>query len=95
MFRTGELFEYSFNTTGGEVGFLAEVRVVADTLWLKDIAIYPVRGDRLLIGSSEVKKCLSQLEDMARTNGFRRLRITGKRFSGAARGRRVDLTRVL
>ncbi len=95
MFRPGDLFEYSFSTTGGEVGLLAEVQILADTLWLRDIAVYPVRGNKLLIGSTEVKRCLSQLEDMARSNGFRRLRISGKRFSGATKGRQVDLTRVL
>jgi hypothetical protein len=95
MFRAGELFEHSFRTSGGEIGLLAEVRILADTLWLKDIAVYPVHGEKLIVGSTEVKKCLSQLEGMARTNSFRRLRITGKRVSGAAKGRQVDLMRIL
>ena len=95
MFRAGELFEYSFQTIGGEVGFLAEVRITADTLWLKDIAVYPAHEEKLIIGSAEVKRCLTQLEEMARTGGFRRLRITGMRVSGAAKGRQVDLMRIL
>ena len=95
MFRAGEIFEHSFRTIGGEVGLLAEVRITADTIWLKDVAIYPVHGEKLIIGSTEVKKCLTQLEDMARTSGFQRLRITGKRVSGASKGRRVNLMRIL
>ena len=95
IFRVGELFEHKFHTIGGEIGLLAEVRIVADLLWLKDIAVYPVHGDKLIVGSIEVRKCLSELQGMAQTSGFRRLRITGKRVSGAAKGRQVDLTRIL
>ncbi len=95
MFVTGRLFEHIFKTVAGEVGLLAEVEIVADTLWLKDIAVYPTHVNELHIGQTEVKKCLLQIEEWARIEGFRRLRITGTRMSGASKGRRVNFTRVL
>ncbi len=49
MFRAGALFEHTFRTIGGEIGLLAEVRIMADTLWLKDIAVYPAHGEKLMI----------------------------------------------
>ena len=95
MFVAGELFEHTFQTHAGEVGFLAEVRVIATTLWLKDIAVYPAQAGELQLGTKETRNCLNQIKKWALAAAFSELRITGERVSGASKGRAVRITRVL
>lgn len=96
MFLRGELFEYRFDTEAGAIGFLAEVEIDGDTLHLKDIAVYPVGPATVLeAGAGTIWRSLRILEDLARKQGFVRLRITGQRLTGANPGAHVDIERRL
>jgi hypothetical protein len=96
MFLSGELFEYRFDTEAGAIGFLAEVEIDGDTLHLKDIAVYPVGPAAALeAGTPAIWRSLRILEDLARQQGFVKLRITGQRLTGANPGANVDIERSL
>lgn len=70
-FVSGELFEHVFQTPAGEIGLLAEVRVMETTLWLKDIAVYPTQVDYLRVGTAETRNCLNQIMKWALAQGFK------------------------
>ena len=80
-FVDGNLWERSFDTTDGVVDVLAEVVVDGRRVELRDMAVYPRAKGRMTVPLAEVGAA-----------GFEELRITGIRMSGAAPGRRVDLT---
>ena len=92
--KAGELFERTFQTPKGPVTFLAEVEVDGTTLWLKDIVVYG-EGTAPLTGlRAEVFAARKQLIDEAKSMGFKRLRLSGKRVassSSANPGHIVDL----
>jgi len=90
------LFEYQFEVGSDAIGFLAEIEIVGDTLHLKDIAIYP-KGiiARISVGVGPLFKWLRILEEMARSAGFRSMRITARRLSGANPGADVHIERRL
>ena len=93
--KTGDLFERTFPTPKGPVGFIAEVEVDGKTLWLKDIVVYG-EGTAPLTGlRSEVFAARSQLMNEAKLMGFDKLRLSGKRVassSSANPGHIVDVT---
>src|SRR5277367_5171057 len=96
MFLKNDLFEYRFETVAGTIGFLAEVEIDGDTLHLKDVAVYPIGSSTAVAaGTGEILKALRVLEGLAREQGFRRLRITGQRLSGANPGADVEIERSL
>ncbi|MFN7769050.1 MAG: hypothetical protein ACK5UC_17740, partial [Planctomycetaceae bacterium] len=92
--QTGSLFERSFQTSKGPVGFLAEVDVSGKTLHLKDVVIFGEGSTPLTGLTKEVLAARTQLINEARAMGFERLRITGQRVassSSANPGHLVDL----
>jgi hypothetical protein len=96
LFSAGQMFEHYFETSSGEVGFLAEVETSGSTLILKDVAVYPTgTSGSLNVGTGQVMQALHQLESMARSQGFTQLQITGTRLSGANPGGLVNITRNL
>ena len=78
-------------TSQGVIELLAEVVIEGATLQLKDVAIYPEGAARLDVGAREVMTLARRLMGEARLSGFRELRLTGVRYSGARPGREVDL----
>jgi hypothetical protein len=91
-FVDGDLWERSFETANGVVDVLAEVVVDGGRVELRDIAVYPHAQLRLSVPVAEVARWLRVVVAEARQAGFDELRLTGVRMSGAAPGRRVDLT---
>ena len=59
-------------------------------LKLKDIAVFPRGSEKLDIGAREVIGIRDQLASDAAAQGFRRLRITGERLTGANPGKKVN-----
>jgi RHS repeat-associated protein len=93
IFSAGQMFEHYFETNAGEVGVLAEVETSGSTLILKDIAVYPTgTSGSLNIGAGQVAQGINQLKDMARSQGFTALQITGVRLTGANPGALYDRT---
>jgi hypothetical protein len=93
--QTGSLFERTFQTSKGPVGFLAEVEVRGKTLHLQDAVIYGEGVTPLTGLTKEVLAARTQLITEARAMGFERLRITGHRVassSSANPGHLVDLS---
>jgi RHS repeat-associated protein len=79
-FRHGELFQHTIDTKKGPVDFLAETMIDGDTLHLKDVAIFGRKGNEALTGlQKEIFRGASELKEFAREQGFKRLKITGKR----------------
>lgn len=96
LFTAGQLFEHTFETSAGEVWFLAEVESAGSTLILKDVAVYPTgTSGSLNVGTGQVMQAPHQLENLARSQGFTQLQITGTRLSEANPGGLVNITRNL
>jgi len=60
-FIHGQLFETTFKTTEGDVGFLAEVAIEGTTLHLMNVVMEPVNARKLQVGSRAVMSARSQL----------------------------------
>lgn len=76
LFGAGQMFEHYFETSSGEVGFLAEVETSGSTLILKDVAVYPTGTlGSLNVGTGQVMQALHQLESMARSPNCRSLEL--------------------
>jgi len=59
-------------------------------------AVYPTgTSGSLNVGIGQVMQALHQLENLARSQGFRQLQITGTRLTGANPGGLVNITRNL
>lgn len=95
VFRSGELFQRTLQTSRGPVDVLAEVLIRGRTLTLQNIAIFG-RGSEPLTGlTRELLAARTQLAALARGQGFHTLRITGQRIqssTSANPGKIVDLT---
>lgn len=91
-FRQGEIIVKEFATSQGPVELAAEVVMENQTLWLKDVAIFPKGAEKLDIGIGQVLEIRSGLASEAAELGFSKLRITGTRVSGANIGKVVDVT---
>jgi hypothetical protein len=84
--KTGDLFERTFQTPKGPVGFLAETVVEGDTLVLKDVVVYG-EGTTPLTGlTREALAARTQLMAEAKALGFKKLRITGQRVQSSSSG---------
>jgi hypothetical protein len=90
-FEEGKDYETSIQTAVGSVGLLAEVHISGTTLTLKDAAIYPYDAAKLRVGIRAMRSLFRQVADEAKADGFSYLRVTAKRYSGARRGRAVDV----
>jgi hypothetical protein len=88
----GELFEATFETSAGPIGFLAEALIDGTSLHLKDVVVEPRAAARLNPGTMDILKAKEQLFESARIAGFQMLRITAERLTGATVGKKVDLT---
>jgi hypothetical protein len=63
---------------------------------LRDVAVYPAgTSGSLNVGMGQVMQALHQLENLARSQGFSQLQITGTRLTGANPGGLVNITRNL
>jgi RHS repeat-associated protein len=80
-----------FATGAGTVSMMAEAVISGKTLHLKDIAVYPKDASNLQVGTKGMLELLGRLKVEAGRQGFKELRITGLRFSGAKPGKEVDL----
>ena len=84
--RTGDLFERTFQTPKGPVGFLAETAVEGDTLILKDVVVYGEGTTPLTDLTREAFAARTQLIEEAKALGFKKLRITGQRVQTSSSG---------
>jgi hypothetical protein len=92
-FRSGTLFEWAVDIGDVRIEVLAEIVVEAQVLHLRDIAIFPTGAGRASVGAAAVMRALRrELIREIRADGFRRLRISGTRLSGARPGRTLDIT---
>ena len=92
-FKTGMLFEWAVDLGDVRIEVLAEVVVLEQVLHLRDIAIFPTGTGQASVGAAALMKALRrELIPEIRSEGFRRLRITGTRLSGARPGRTLDIT---
>jgi hypothetical protein len=76
-------------------GVLADVHIIGDRIELLDLSLYPVGPDHLPVGASQIRAIYREIESSCVQLGFKRLRMTAERLSGAGRGSRVDLERSL
>lgn len=90
-FVEGELYERTIETPSGRIDVIAEIYLHGHQLELRDIAVYPNGAGRLAVSPAELltwaRFALAEIAEQ----GFKELRITGTRLSGAGPGRRVDL----
>ena len=84
--QTGDLYERTFSTSKGEVGFLAEVEIQGDTLHLKDVVVFEESGKVLSGLTRDVLAAKSQLIEQAIQLGFKSLRLTGTRLATSTSG---------
>lgn len=89
----GELFEWVFPTPEGGIGILAEVAIEGGTLILRGVAVYPATGAiRISVGTGMLVAAKNALAAEVAGMGFTGLRIVGRRISGAAPEKEIDLT---
>ena len=92
-FQTGMLFEWAIDLGDVRLEVLAEVVVQDQVLHLRDIAIFPAGTGKASVGAADLLGALrGELIPQIRSEGFRRLRITGTRVSGAQPGRTLDIS---
>ncbi|HQU46846.1 MAG TPA: hypothetical protein PK867_28840 [Pirellulales bacterium] len=92
--KSGDLFERTFSTAKGDIGFLAEVMVQGKVLHLKDVVVFEESGKVLTGLTREVLAARTALIGEAIGMGFTGLRITGLRLatsSSAHPGHAVDI----
>ncbi len=92
-FRTGMLFEWAVDLEDVRIEVLAEVVALEEVLHLRDIAIFPSGTGKASVGAAGLMRAFRrELIPELRAEGFRRLRISGTRLSGARPGRTLDMT---
>jgi hypothetical protein len=89
--KNGDLIHREYKTASGIVEILGEARVRGDVLKIKDIAIYPKGADKLQLSPKEINDIKNQLINEVSSQGYRRLRITGHRVSGANPGKNINI----
>jgi hypothetical protein len=95
MDLVGESYDRFFDTDQGQIGVLADIYAAGDVLELRDLTVYPVGADRKAVGPQAIRSILRDVEAEIRGMGYRELRITATRLSGASPGRPVELRREL
>ncbi len=93
VFVHGRLLKYAYPTTEGVLDVLADVEIDGSTLELLDPAVYSGDGSRIFPGVQQMLRIARQIQELAKLQGFKRLRIKGKRLTGATPGRRVFVER--
>jgi hypothetical protein len=87
------LFEWAVDVDGIRIEVLAEVVVREQVLHLRDIAVFPASTEQASVGAAGLLRAFRrELIPELRAEGFRRLRITGTRLSGARPGRTLDIS---
>jgi hypothetical protein len=95
VFIDGNLLEYSFPTSEGLLGVLVDVRVDGSTLELGYPSVYSGDGTRIYPGVRQMLQIARQIQELAKLQGFKTLRITGHRLTGATPGRSVFVERTI
>jgi hypothetical protein len=90
-----ENYDREFEVPKGRFSVMADVHIFGDMVELQELSIYPIDAEKLAVGTAVLRSIYRKIEVAARQAGFRRLRITGGRITGASRGRRVKLDRRL
>ena len=88
-----ESYDRIFDFSGGQIGVVADVDVVCDVVELRDVSIYPIGEDFLDAGVAQVRSIYREIEEELRGLGFKGLRRTGERLTGASPGRKVFVDR--
>ena len=92
----GESYDRYFDTGQGRIGVMADIYASGDTVELRDLVIYPEGPVRRLdVGPAAIRSIRRVVEAELRSMGYRELRITGDRLSGANPGKHVDRRRKL
>jgi RHS repeat-associated protein len=94
-----DIFIREFPTSQEPLTFRGEIEIDGKTLHLKDIGIFPSESRRINATQTELRSIFSELQQQAINEGFEKLRITGRRSSGATfdpnninSGKRFDIT---
>lgn len=90
-FSRDGLFEAQLQSSKGPITILAEASKAGQALNLDDIAIFPTNGGNLNLGTKEVLALKTQLASKVKDMGFKELKITGKRISGANPGKKINI----
>ncbi len=90
-----ESYDEIFEVPGGRVGVLADIFIIGDMIEVRDTSFYAVGVEHLAIGTAQVRVICRTIETLCVEWGFKRLRMTGDRLTGAGKGRHVDLERIL
>ncbi|MCF8723755.1 RHS repeat-associated protein [Nitrospina gracilis] len=94
VFRQGEDFELTIQGSEVPISFLAEVSITGDILHLKNIAVYG-EGTQPLTGQTKyILQGKTQLTNLAKEEGFSKLRLTGVRVpasTSANPGKPIDI----
>lgn len=92
----GESYDRYFETRQGRVGVMADIYASGEVMELRNLVIYPEGPtERLNVGPETIRSILRTMEIEVRSMGYRELRITADRLSGANPGKHVDLRRRL
>jgi hypothetical protein len=95
VFIDGDLLEYSFPTSDGLLDVHADVRIDGSTLELGYPSVYSGDGTRIYPGVRQMLQIARQIQELAKLQGFKSLRIIGHRLTGATPGRSVFLERTI
>jgi hypothetical protein len=68
-----------------------KVAVEGTRLHLSNFSVYPVLEERLGVGTGQMLNAVRQVADMAKSQGFESIRITGVRMSGIDPGHVFDV----
>lgn len=90
-FGNEEVFLRKVSTSRDPLEIAAEVGIDGKILTLKSISIFPKDVRRFELSPREITNLKNQLAQEAKGAGFERLKITGKRVSGANLGKNVDI----
>jgi len=77
------------------VDVLADVQITGSRLELSYPAVYSGDGTRIYPGVRQMLQIARQIEGLAKLQGFEKLRMTGKRLTGATPGRSVLIERTI
>ncbi len=97
-FEVGQ-FAYSYDqiidTPVGQVALMADVYIMGDMVELKELSFYPIGREHLRLGTAKIREIYRQIEAELKAIGYKKIRITGHRVTGASPGRGIHLERRL
>ncbi|HEY5331850.1 MAG TPA: hypothetical protein VIJ79_18365 [Acidobacteriaceae bacterium] len=74
---------------------MADLNILGDVVEILELLIYPIDEEYIPIGTAKLRMIYREIASEVREAGYKRLRITGGRLTGASPGRRVDIGRKL